>query len=309
MAALSPRGSVIRLVLLWLVPFALGGCRERRTGPPAEAADTIVRIDGQPVLTLAGLEEELKRQAPTIRARLANKTQLQEFVGRDLVRDELLAREARARGYDRQPDIARAIKQLLVSELIKQEVDSRLKPADIPENRIQAYHRDHQREFQRPDEVRASQIVITDQARARQAAAAARKLGHDDAAGFATLVAKYSDDVDSRTRGGDLGYLDRSSKRLPRPAVEAAFALVMVGDISPLVRSESGFHLIRLTERRPAAARAYGEVKEEIRQRLYQLEWNRRMAELVTRLQDKAKVEIFPDRLAKLGDPAEPHGR
>jgi peptidyl-prolyl cis-trans isomerase SurA len=79
--------------------------------------------------------------------------------------------------------------------------------------------------------------------------------------GFATLARQYSDDQASGQNGGDLGYFNRS--RMVAPFADAAYALENTGDVSDLVETRFGYHLIMLTDRKEPASydEAYPELK------------------------------------------------
>ncbi|MFN3596766.1 MAG: peptidylprolyl isomerase [Rubricoccaceae bacterium] len=120
-------------------------------------------------------------------------------------------------------------------------------------------------------EIRAAHILIRPQspdereeARERAEALRARILAGED---FAALARQYSEDPGSATRGGDLGFF--GTGRMVRPFEEAAFALREPGDVSPVVETSFGFHLIQLTERR--ALPAFDESYDQLRQLAQQL--------------------------------------
>ncbi|HLT47623.1 MAG TPA: peptidylprolyl isomerase [Rubricoccaceae bacterium] len=119
----------------------------------------------------------------------------------------------------------------------------------------------------RTPDIRASHILIRVQGNTPADSAAAREtieglreriLAGED---FATLARQYSDDVASGRRGGDLGFFGLG--RMVPPFNDAAFALQNPGDISDVVETQFGYHLIRLEERAslPTYEEAYPELK------------------------------------------------
>lgn len=134
---------------------------------------------------------------------------------------------------------------------------------------IQAYYDAHTHDrFMLPEQVRARHILIKlepdatesrrEEARKRAEDLLARiKAGAD----FAALAKKHSDDTASAPLGGDLGLFGRG--RMVAPFESAAFALE-VGQVSEIVESPFGFHLIKLEEKRAATTRPLDEVREEI---------------------------------------------
>ncbi len=119
----------------------------------------------------------------------------------------------------------------------------------------------------RTAEIRASHILIRVQGETVADTAAARATLEDlrtrIAAGedFATLARQYSDDVASGREGGDLGFFGVG--RMVQPFNDAVFALANPGDISDIVQSRFGFHLIRLEEKKalPTFAEALPDLK------------------------------------------------
>jgi peptidyl-prolyl cis-trans isomerase SurA len=119
----------------------------------------------------------------------------------------------------------------------------------------------------RTPDIRASHILIrvqgdtpADSAAARETITGLREriLAGED---FATLARQYSDDVASGRRGGDLGFFGVG--RMVAPFNDAAFALENIGDVSDVVLTPFGYHLIQLTERGtlPTYEEAYEELK------------------------------------------------
>jgi len=143
----------------------------------------------------------------------------------------------------------------------------------VREEEISNYYQNNQEEFRLPERVRARHILIspgpedTEEARtkARQKAEdvlAQLKKGAD----FSDLAKKYSDDPASRTKGGDLGYFSRQD--MEPTFVETAFALKEIGEISELVETSYGYHIIQLLEKKPTEIPPLENVKEQIYNRL-----------------------------------------
>ena len=110
-----------------------------------------------------------------------------------------------------------------------------------------------------------------------------------------TSSTKYSDDEDAKQRGGDLGFFDKDSTRYPKPIVEAAFKLAEVGDVAPPIKTDKGWAVIRLTQKRPGFNRPLAEVKRQIQQRLFRDTRTKAMDNFVAELKKKSNIEVNDD--------------
>lgn len=110
-------------------------------------------------------------------------------------------------------------------------------------------------------------------------------------ADFAALARDHSDDVQSRERGGELPWV-RVSQR-SSDFERAASSLGTVGQLSDVVRSPAGLHLIQLVDRTPPRVRGFEEMRDEIAARLTAFEVRRQILERVESLRAKASIEIL----------------
>jgi peptidyl-prolyl cis-trans isomerase C len=286
---------------------ALASCKKEPThdsrGAHGEAI-VLAQVDDI-TITSADLREILSRYAnqPFVLARYSSIEKKKELLD-SLIRYDVLAIEARKRGYEHDPEVVRVAKDKMVRLFTQQEINDKVKPADIAEAEVEKYYKDHAGDYVRPETVRVSQIVVKAPLKATKVLAEAKALPKNDMKAFRDLVAKYSEDADSRQRGGDLMLFDRKSTLYPTAAVAASFSLKETGDLSDLVSTPQGFAILKLTERRPALSRSLEESKAEIQRRLLDDLRNRKKKELVDEARKFVKVEIFEDQLAKLDLPA-----
>jgi peptidyl-prolyl cis-trans isomerase C len=195
----------------------------------------------------------------------------------------VLVAYARAKGLDKDPAVQRQMQiaagQVLADELVRREVGPQL-----TENAIRArYDRDV---TNKPgeEEVHARHILVASEAEANKIIAELKK-----GADFATLAKAHSTDPGA-AQGGDLGFFKKGDM-LPEFA-EVAFAL-KPGQISDKpVKTQYGWHIIKVEERRAAPPPTYAEVHDELRQQLIQEDVQKVLADARSGL----KVEKFnPD--------------
>lgn len=147
--------------------------------------------------------------------------------------------------------------------------DQLAEQVSVGDDEIKAWYQSHGDRYRQPETRRASHILITvaknapaDQVKAAEAKAAevlaqARKAPGD----FARLAKQYSQDPGSAERGGDLDWFARGA--MVKPFEDAVFAL-KEDQVSDIVRSDFGLHIIKLTGIRAERARTLDEVRGEI---------------------------------------------
>jgi peptidyl-prolyl cis-trans isomerase D len=148
--------------------------------------------------------------------------------------------------------------------------------------RVRAFYDEHPERFKQPERVRARHLLIRvasdaseeDVAKARERAEAglARIRGGED---FAAVASELSEDPGSKDRGGDLGFFTRG--QMVPPFEEVAFSLEP-GQVSELVRTDFGFHVIRVEEHKPAEERSFDDAAREIAEELVRADRSRELA-------------------------------
>lgn len=289
---------------------ALGACGTKSDDPkPAEpraearlhgltseqAKQPLVAI-GDRVVTVGEFAEQLADKGPYLRARYASPERRRELL-EELVKFELLAHEAERRGLDKSPEVVRTKHQLMVQQMMKAEFEDKVKLSDISEQDIKAYYDAHPEEFNKPAQVRASEIVVKDEGKAKKLL---RQLldKPDDNELFRQLASTHNEDPLLRERYGDLQFFSRPSERkpgdpeLPDAVAEAAFKLDKIGDVYPeLVKTEQGFHILKLTGKRKELSRTLEQTRRPIQHKLWRERREAAVEAFVKSLRDKAAIQ------------------
>ena len=187
-------------------------------------------------------------------------------------------------------------RQLTIQKFIDKEFVEKIK---ISEQMLKDYYDNHKNFFKKPEQVRASHILVKIDPKAdeSQKAQARKKLetikervekGED----FNALAREYSQ-APSASKGGDLGYFSRG--RMVKSFEDAAFSL-KPGEVSDIVETRYGYHLIKVTDRKPPSMMAYLDVKEKIRQHLKDMTLRREEKQFMHELKAKSKIERFFDQ-------------
>ncbi|MCK7458182.1 SurA N-terminal domain-containing protein [Idiomarina aminovorans] len=167
--------------------------------------------------------------------------------------------------YQQNQDMFRTEEKLSVAyiELSLAAIESDI---EISEEEVREYYEQRQQQYTTEEERRISHILIefdTENAK-EQAEQALSEL--EQGANFAEVAKTYSDDTFSAEQGGDLDWIE--SGMMDEDFDAAAFELERVGDLSGIVETSFGYHIIKLTDLREGAVTPFSEVKEEVRQQL-----------------------------------------
>ena len=173
-------------------------------------------------------------------------------------------------------------------EYVKLSADDLLAKVVVNKDDVRKYYDEHQGDFGTPEERRAAHILISVNAAASQAEQGTAKAkaeqlllqARQDPAKFSELAKKNSQDPGSAANGGDLGFFGHGM--MVKPFEDATFAL-KVGEISGLVKSDFGYHIIKLIAVKPSRVLPFDEAREGIVNKLRQQKAAERFADLAER--------------------------
>lgn len=170
-------------------------------------------------------------------------------------------------------------------EYVVLSADALLSQVTVPENEVKQYYEEHQTEFGTQEQRQASHILITVAKQAPDADKLAAKAKAEQIlqqvkqspANFASLAKQYSQDLGSATKGGDLGMFGRGA--MVKAFEDSVFSL-KVGEVSGLVQTDYGYHIIKLQAVKPAKIPSLNEMKPMIISQLKSQHANDKFAEL-----------------------------
>jgi peptidyl-prolyl cis-trans isomerase C len=181
-----------------------------------------------------------------------------------------------------------------VAKMLESEVNSKVA---VQPQQVNTFYQENPDKFQQPERVRASHILIRTEenadAKTKEAAKAKAtdllkqvKAGGD----FAALAKEHSQDPGSAVQGGDLGFFQQG--QMVGAFERAAFAL-RPGEVSDIVETPFGFHIIKMAEKQPARTVPIDEVKPQIEQFLQNQQRQQKTQAFIESLKSKGKVEIL----------------
>jgi len=299
--------------------FSFAGCQEKKDteaapnqpatpkapapGAPKQSDEELnaplAKIDDV-TITLGDFQERINHQSPYIRARYTSLEQKKEFLD-SLIRFEILAKEGFRRGYDKDPEVVRTMKQVMITKLMRVELDDKVTASAVADDEMKKFYDANIADYQKPEEVRASAIIVKNKAQADRVLLEAKGEAGKTNKGFRDLVTKYSADEETKLRGGDLRYFDAQTKDVPAPVVKAAFALPNTGDVSGVVDSGNGtYYVLKQTGRRKPMQRSFDDAKPQIRNKLFRDKRQQAQKDFIDGLRAQSKIEINEANLAKV---------
>ncbi len=269
-------------LLLAVLPLLSGG---------ANAADAALMQGANVRITTADVHAELQRMTPEARAQMLGQSPaLQHLIDRLYLRR---AFAAQAEGTDllKDPQIQYQLltaREIIMAEAHANRVTTAAKPDSAAVDKLaQDIYKAEPARFEIPAETRARHILI--QGATPESRAKAEKLLAELKAGanFEELAKAHSADPGSAAKGGDLGFFSKG--RMVKPFEDALNTLQKSGDLSNVVQSNFGFHIIRLEERKPVGIKPYSEVRDSLHAEVIDKALKKAFAEEADRLRAQAK--------------------
>lgn len=280
-----------RFIKIFAVPVALAmlltGC--------GESSDYVATVDGEKILQTE-LDEALRSQYGTdmLNTLIDNKIIELEAKKEDItVSDDAIQAEydELVESYGGEDSLQETLDANgLTKESVKDNIrmylmtkDVIAASIDITDEELKQYFEENKDDYGQPEQVAASHIFLEDEATAKEVEAKITA-GED----FAELAKAYSVDTDTSEDGGDLGYISRG--QMDEQFEEATFALEK-GDVSGVVQSAEGYHIIKVTGKVPAEEAVFEDVKDEIYETVLETRINEEYTTWLAEKQEQYKIE------------------
>ncbi|MBT2703080.1 peptidylprolyl isomerase [Bacillus sp. ISL-35] len=171
--------------------------------------------------------------------------------------------------YGGEDAFAAALEQNKVSiDRIREDIETYLlaekmiKPSiKVTEEEMKTYFEENKGTFDQNEQVKASHILVKDEATAKEV-----KKELDSGKDFAELAKEYSTDASNADKGGDLGYFGKGE--MAKEFEEAAFGM-KVGEVSAPVKTDFGYHIIKVADKKVAKTAVFEDHKKEIKESLF----------------------------------------
>jgi peptidyl-prolyl cis-trans isomerase C len=180
---------------------------------------------------------------------------------------------------------------------IRRWMESQVTSPEVSEAEVKSFYESNLKEFEQPETVKASHIlfmvdadaapeVVKEKQEAAQKAAARAKAGED----FTALAKELSEEPGASESGGDLGFFPKD--RMVPEFANAAFA-ANLNDISAPVKTQFGWHVIKVTDKKAVGTVPFDEVDNQITSYLKSMRQREAVQKVMKDLKDSAKIQTF----------------
>ncbi|WP_432402733.1 peptidylprolyl isomerase [Wukongibacter sp. M2B1] len=201
----------------------------------------------------------------------------------ELINQELFYLDAIENNYDKEEEFLKELEINKVNILKNYSLKKVLNGVSVTDEEIKEYFNNNQESFKTPESIQASHILVKEEEEINKVAKEIEG-GLD----FEEAAAKYST-CPSKQRGGDLGFFTRGQMV---PEFENAAFAMKEGEVSEPVKTQFGYHLIKLVDKKESASQKFEEVKDQIKNFLLGRKQNNLYIAKTTELKNKYDVKI-----------------
>jgi len=249
--------------------------------PPDE---TILASFGEQTITLGEFNQLWEQIPENYKSQLTKSNVLAQMIS-----EKLLIQEAKNIGLEKDKDVLEQIKkmseQILVQAFLQKEI---LDKVQVNNEEVEEYYKENQDKFTEKEQVHLFNILVETEEKAQEILTEL-KTGKDF-----SEIAKENSIGPSASQGGDLGYL---SKGTIIPEIEEVVFALEVGELSQVVKTDFGFHILKITDKKPERVKTLEEVKEDIRQTLLSDKQKEAFDNLIEELKSKVEIQINEEAL------------
>lgn len=315
MRRMSLVGSVLAA---WIGLAGLGGCKKAPEQPPEgpktkkgrvdparpvptlspeERSVVLAEVNGE-VITQGEFHDRIHRQSVFNRRRYTQLDRKKQYLEREFIMPLLEFAEAQKQGLQQDDYVKKTLKNLMVSKLMRQ-LRTEFKTDEPTEAELKAFYDKHKDDYNQPELVRASHILVKTKAEADKVIAEVKGKSRVE---FRKLVQQHSLDESSKARAGDLRYFDRKGLvrgmaegtlgTVAKPIVDAVWDVKKPGDVVGPVQTPQGWHVVYFTGRRPARTRDFDQSRLHVKKRVMRDKWQEQKQAFIEKLKKDFGVVI-----------------
>jgi peptidyl-prolyl cis-trans isomerase C len=292
------------IISAFILLFILSGCdkmpwqaskktvvkQEKAQVAPLVKGTVIAKVNNIPV-TLEDLNQEVETfnamvPADKPEAKITTREKKLDYLKNEMIRRVLLYQQALDKSLDKKEEVVRALEKtkqdLLVVELVREEAAK----VEATSAEIEDYYNKFKDQLKEPEQRQVREIMVPAEAEAKDILIELLK-----GADFAAL-AKERSRASSAAAGGDLGFLAKGKKSAQFDAVAFSDSLEP-GQYSNIFKGPDGYYIIKLEAKTGGKQKSLSEMWDDIKRGLQFLKQQQRIEELISKLSQEAKIEIY----------------
>lgn len=283
-----------RMILLGLIAISMLILAEFIIDVPWSAASEqiiVATANSNVKITQAELDRVIKNYQQKSRKESTTKEEKIKLV-HNLIRRQLILQQDETNAYRNDVLIKQQVKSyedsLVIQKFLSEKIGRRLTPS---EQELSDYYRKNRHMFASPAKVEARHILLRTRPEAEEIMQKLKQ-GED----FVQLAKDFSIDLPLAREGGQMAkYPIPKGEALPE--LDEVLFMLAEGEMSPIVDTEFGFHIIRIDTIFPPSFKSYEEVREDIKKQLTRQLHNEAYEEMAAQLEKSAEIVIFEDRI------------
>ncbi|NQY74155.1 MAG: peptidylprolyl isomerase [Candidatus Margulisbacteria bacterium] len=265
----------VSLIIISISLINITGCEEKK--------DVVAKINND-VITIDNLNARFKMIPKT---QGVDEKQQKNQLLITLVNYHILLKEAKKLGFDKQDQYVIQTNQILVNMLIREKIQ---KNVQVSDEDLKAYYSKNVNLFKSVEQRRAQHILVSSEKEAKSIIARLQK-GDD----FSNLAKELSIDQATKSKGGELGWFVPGM--LVPEFEKAAFGIGRKGSISSSVKTQFGYHIIKLMDVSTRPKVGYDQAKDQIFRTVQNQKQTEVFSNYLKQLKEKYKITTFTDNI------------
>jgi len=279
--------NVVRVAAPMILALSLCACKPAPTEKAKTTGTVLAEVNGN-TITTDDFKAEIDKLPPYLKPMVQSEEGKKELLDSMIVR-QIILEQAKKDGVDKDKEVSDRMedlrKRLIVETYLKKKVE---KEAQISDEEMKKFYDENKDKFKAGDQVKASHILVKTEKEASDILAQLK-----GGAKFEDLAKKFSTDS-TASKGGDLGWFPKGA--MVPEFDKVAFSL-KEGEMSGIVKTQFGFHIIKVTGKRPAGITPFEEVKEQIKSNLLPAKQQEIFTKMKEEMKKSAKISIKDDVL------------
>ena len=285
---------LLAILMMFTLLFSCAKKGEQKSGAYVAKVGSVTITQDDVSRELKGLPEQIQRM-------FEGPEGAEKFVD-ELVKKEMLYQEAKKKGFESNPDYQKKLedfkKLTLISLLLEKEIEDKAKPSDKD---VKDYYEKHKADLTANNQIRASHILVKSEDDAKKILDQLKKGGD-----FAKIAKEKSIDTGSAKNGGDLGFFSRGQMV---PEFEKAAFNLKEGEVSGPVKTQFGYHIIKVTGRKEGKVVEFDKVKDLLTQKVTAEKQKEAFDSYMEGLKKSYTVEKNKEAIASVGSSIKGKGK